>query len=717
MDHTVEISILICLIFFAKLLAPKKLPPWWHYSLWLLLLVRMLVPVEFENRLNLFNFVPAVATPHVSEYILDAPPEVLNVPGPVMTEVPPVDTSTQFIVKKSIPVIWFSGAVILGVCILFESLSFWMSVRRKPVLKDKAILALLCQCKKRMGIKRKVDIIVTDSVRCPALFGYLRPRLLLPEGIFKKIGEKELSYAFMHELGHLKRHDIGVSWLITVLQVVHWCNPLVWLASYQMRIDQEAACDAVVLSHMKPKQSADYAKAIVGFLEKFCQNCQLPALAGVLENRTQMKKRIARIIQYRKASFRSSSVSFFMLAIAGCILFTLTGVAAEKDAPPIPQPVVEKSTADPFLFTAKNEPVDTLNPPDASWNGAADIFMNIATANNMDPGMEYADSLTSLAVFSEAGLTNEKFTQPRMVLGVGGGDAGQKDLEKENYPISSGHLAHNGPGNMLDTITEFEPPVGRNSVVSEKTVSEPAASVRVASVEIIEVTTVENVQTRATGLNGAMSPQQTQTQIAEAPVSDIKKSSADELVAMLNIQLDSTSVPKGNFGPAFPMTIAQSDIDYAPAPSGTIYSENESIEQNDLAVAAEIEMIKETGKVLLQNRSTRTSATALANHKKADGSVTFMSSDVDAPPKVIRSYPPRYPYLAKRDDITGSILLQFVITKEGNAVDTTVLESEPKGIFDESALRAIEQYRFKPGMKDGEAVDVKVNLPIRFDLT
>jgi protein TonB len=95
----------------------------------------------------------------------------------------------------------------------------------------------------------------------------------------------------------------------------------------------------------------------------------------------------------------------------------------------------------------------------------------------------------------------------------------------------------------------------------------------------------------------------------------------------------------------------------------------------------------------------------------------FEPAQVDTPPQLIKAYPPHYPYMAKRDDITGSITLQFVVTKDGNAVDTTVVQSEPKGVFDQAALRAIEQYRFKPGTKDGKAVEVRVNLPIRFNLS
>jgi hypothetical protein len=73
-----------------------------------------------------------------------------------------------------------------------------------------------------------------------------------------------------------------------VLQVAHWFNPLVWVAFHTLRIDQEAACDAYILSRIKKVTPADYAHTIISLLESFCQNRGLPALAGIVENKSQM---------------------------------------------------------------------------------------------------------------------------------------------------------------------------------------------------------------------------------------------------------------------------------------------------------------------------------------------------------------------------------------------------------------------------------------------
>jgi len=53
--------------------------------------------------------------------------------------------------------------------------------------------------------------------------------------------------SLLHELAHLKRHDIALNWLIAGAQALHWFNPLVWMAARQMLVERERACDDLVL--------------------------------------------------------------------------------------------------------------------------------------------------------------------------------------------------------------------------------------------------------------------------------------------------------------------------------------------------------------------------------------------------------------------------------------------------------------------------------------
>jgi len=317
MKYTTDISILICLIFIIRFIAAKRLPAWWSYSLWLILLVRMLIPWELENKLTdkiMFGSMLIDLKTIVSVVTIDASSSwnLWNMP-----------------IDKVLLFLWFVGALLFGVYILAKNIKFWMMVKDELPLTNKKTLDLLEECKDRLDINKEIDVIITDKVKSPALFGYFRPQLLLPEGILEHFSHEELAYVFMHEMGHLKRHDIAMSCFMSLFHAIHWFNPLVWLGFYQMRIDQESACDAFVLSRLKGHQSIEYGNAIVGFLERYCQNRQLSSMASILENKTQMKRRLTMIVNYKKYSKTMTVIAGALLIGTGLIFFTLTGFAED----------------------------------------------------------------------------------------------------------------------------------------------------------------------------------------------------------------------------------------------------------------------------------------------------------------------------------------------------------------------------------------------------
>jgi protein TonB len=94
----------------------------------------------------------------------------------------------------------------------------------------------------------------------------------------------------------------------------------------------------------------------------------------------------------------------------------------------------------------------------------------------------------------------------------------------------------------------------------------------------------------------------------------------------------------------------------------------------------------------------------------------YQLSEIDTPPHVLESVLPEYPVEAKRQLIEGRVTLHFIVTKEGTVRDASVIESNPAGVFDQSALDAIEQFLFEPAIKNEKAVDVWVRMPIAFEL-
>jgi protein TonB len=91
-----------------------------------------------------------------------------------------------------------------------------------------------------------------------------------------------------------------------------------------------------------------------------------------------------------------------------------------------------------------------------------------------------------------------------------------------------------------------------------------------------------------------------------------------------------------------------------------------------------------------------------------------VGGDVKAP-VVIHRVDPVYPEEARRERISGIVILQTIIDRDGAVKDVTVRKPLPNGLS-EAAVDAVKQWTFKPGTLNGEAVDVIFVLTINFKL-
>jgi len=94
----------------------------------------------------------------------------------------------------------------------------------------------------------------------------------------------------------------------------------------------------------------------------------------------------------------------------------------------------------------------------------------------------------------------------------------------------------------------------------------------------------------------------------------------------------------------------------------------------------------------------------------------FEVEELDRAPQPIVRIPPRYPHRAKARNIEGFVELQFTVSEEGLVSDTAVVESMPGSTFVRASERAVANWRFEPGIKDGKPVAVRMQVRLRFTL-
>lgn len=326
-------TVLIVMIVLIQKILRRRLPVHWHYFIWLLLLIRLAMPWLPESKMSIFNLVPrSIQQGRIIESFSQSRSidpmgfymHARSASAPQTTE-----ESEAFSVRfvRALPALWLVGTVLLAGYVFMRSISLWRTVKRERPITDSEILDLLEDCKMQMGVETIIGVVVSDRIKSPALFGFVRPRLLLPQGMLETYGLEELRYIFIHELAHLKQRDIYLGWLMALLQVVHWFNPLMWFAFGRMRADREIACDRLAISTMGPDEPPEYGRTIVSLLESFSQVRYLPSVAGILEDTCQMERRIKMIADYKKTPRPRWAGAMLLLAVLACVVLTNAYVA------------------------------------------------------------------------------------------------------------------------------------------------------------------------------------------------------------------------------------------------------------------------------------------------------------------------------------------------------------------------------------------------------
>jgi uncharacterized protein (TIGR03435 family) len=162
-----------------------------------------------------------------------------------------------------------------------------------------------------------IDIQATVAVRSspgllePGVVGLLRPVVLFPEGILKRLPPSQLDAVIAHELSHIKRRDNLTAAIHMVVEAVFWFHPLVWWIGARLVEERERACDEAVLS--LGGEPRDYADAIVSVCKLYVES-PLACVSGI--SGADLKRRIVRIMARHVGLNMSLGKKLLLLAVA-----------------------------------------------------------------------------------------------------------------------------------------------------------------------------------------------------------------------------------------------------------------------------------------------------------------------------------------------------------------------------------------------------------------
>ena len=94
----------------------------------------------------------------------------------------------------------------------------------------------------------------------------------------------------------------------------------------------------------------------------------------------------------------------------------------------------------------------------------------------------------------------------------------------------------------------------------------------------------------------------------------------------------------------------------------------------------------------------------------------YTMGELDSPLTPLVKIPPIYPIRASRRGIEGAVTVRFLVTKDGTVEQISIIDAQPKKIFDQSVISCISHWKFKPGTVEGIPVATLAQTTIRFKL-
>ena len=277
----------------------RALPRFGVYLLWVLPFLRLWMPVGIANQYSLLSFISRYTTKTI--VVWEA------VPG-----------SPEFSMTNSIQAAESYFPIVYKTNLLEDIFhvagTVWAIVAVAAVLCS-ALLYIFTKAALRDAEHIKDKIYRSDKVLSPAVFGIVKPKIILPANI----EETDLEYILKHERIHIRRRDNLWRVVAVVTACVHWFNPFAWLFLKNFFSDMELACDAGVLKTLEDNDKKDYAAALLACSTG--KTYYASAFGGA-----KTKLRIENILSYKKLTlFSALCFSILFIAVAFTVITNAVG--------------------------------------------------------------------------------------------------------------------------------------------------------------------------------------------------------------------------------------------------------------------------------------------------------------------------------------------------------------------------------------------------------
>lgn len=342
-------SVLAILLFAIKPLIRNKFPKSIQYYIWMVVLLRLVLPFSFESSIMNKLFYSGEAT------LTAASPAAIQPTGGIYYNIS--DTSMSFDTSMSLDIkeriangvydgdidhsryfmdlfiryslyLWILGVIFSFAINLVGYIRFLKHLKqgnKAATDEENRILAGL------LNGRSNVRLVRNHFVNTPMLIGIIGPYIIIPDINFS---EKQLKNILLHEITHLKHFDIAVKWLMMIASSIHWFNPLVYFIKKEVSYACELACDEAVIKNLSLAERQDYGDTLISVVAEYKYPIGV-LQATMCEEKKSLKERLVAIMKHNK---KSKPIIILSLILIGFVVFGAlylgAGVGIGKDIPP-----------------------------------------------------------------------------------------------------------------------------------------------------------------------------------------------------------------------------------------------------------------------------------------------------------------------------------------------------------------------------------------------
>ncbi len=295
------VTLFVCII----RLFLRRLPKSISYALWSVVFIRLVCPVSFQSAYSILNTLRRWNIPTSPSGLAFVPDKITALQ--TAPDYLPQATST---IAESLPAV-AAGAPAVSLFVLAAAFIWLAGIAAMLIYGTTTYLKLKRSLSDATLIQGR--IFETDTVTSPFIFGFFRPRIILPVGIVPE----DAAYVLSHEQTHIRRRDYLIKPLAFLVLAINWFNPFIWQAYFLMGQDMEMSCDEAVMKRLGQQARSDYSSTLL----RLSLHRRSLALSPLAFGESGTKSRVRNILNFKKPAFWISVVAIAAVITIGiCLL-------------------------------------------------------------------------------------------------------------------------------------------------------------------------------------------------------------------------------------------------------------------------------------------------------------------------------------------------------------------------------------------------------------